>query len=232
VVNLSLRVFLVYLVFDVLTRILRKVNAKVLSALIVSAGLIFLSTAATAQSLYRWVDKDGVVHYGDHIPPEYANNDRQILNQHGITVGFEEGEITPEEQAELDRIAAEEEQRDRDHQAAVARDQMLLATYLSVADIEGLRDRRIALLESQITVTELYLTNLRKHLESTQLLVARFEAQETPVPENLRLELEQTTESIDVYQTQLVATREQQQALRVEFDADIERFAELKQGKR
>ncbi|HYC08791.1 MAG TPA: DUF4124 domain-containing protein, partial [Steroidobacteraceae bacterium] len=39
------------------------------------------SSSSTAKGIaYRWVDEQGVVHYGDHIPPEYATQDRAILN--------------------------------------------------------------------------------------------------------------------------------------------------------
>ena len=30
---------------------------------------LLLATAASAQEIYRWVDKDGKVHYGDRLPP-------------------------------------------------------------------------------------------------------------------------------------------------------------------
>lgn len=209
---------------------LRNVNARKFSALIAALGMSIVSVSAHAQALYRWVDENGKVHYGDRIPPEYANNDREILNEQGITVGFEEGEITPEEQAELDRIAAAEAERQRERDAAAARDQMLLATYVSVTDIEDLRDRRINLLESQINVTELYLTNLRSHLESLEALAGRYEAQSAEVPENIVLEIDQTSDSVHIYEKSLVETRKQQDELRAAFDADIARFAELKQA--
>ena len=47
--------------------------------------------------VYRWVDSDGVVHYGDAIPPEYAEHDRDILNEQIGVAGahwLAEGRIT------------------------------------------------------------------------------------------------------------------------------------------
>ena len=29
--------------------------------------------------LYKWTDENGKIHYGDRIPPEYANRDRNVL---------------------------------------------------------------------------------------------------------------------------------------------------------
>ena len=34
--------------------------------------------------LYKWVDKDGVTHYGDHVPPEYASQEQHILDRKSV----------------------------------------------------------------------------------------------------------------------------------------------------
>jgi hypothetical protein len=185
--------------------------------------------------LYKWTDKNGVVHYGDSIPPEYANRDRDVLNDQGVAVGFEQGEITADEQAEIDRRNAAEE-ADRLAKAEIARrDRMLLETYIAVADIEDLRDRRLELLESQIKVTELYLNNLRKRLVGLQEEASVFKpytaAPDAPqVPADLALDISRTAASINVYEQTLARTRADQQALRSSFDNDIARFRQLKGG--
>jgi hypothetical protein len=188
-----------------------------------------------SQRLYRWVDKNGVVQYGDTIPPEYAATDRDVLNSRGVRVGFEEGEITPEEQAILDQKKSAEEQRRQAQLDVARRDRMLLAAYSTVSDIEDLRDRRIELLESQIKVTELYLTNLRKRLVDLQQEASSFKPYTTEpnapqIPENLALDISRTTASINVFEQTLARTRTDQQALRISFDNDIARFKELKGG--
>lgn len=194
-----------------------------------------LAAALAQPKLYRWVDENGVVHYGDHIPPEYANTDRDILNTHGIAVGFEEGEITAEERAEMERVAAEAAEAERIRTDRVRRDRMLLETYLSVADIEDLRDRRLELVGAQIKVTELYLTNLRKRLLGLQEEADRYKpynaAPDAPqIPDYLALDLSRTLASINLYERTLSRTRSEQEQVRAAFDLDIERFRELKGG--
>jgi hypothetical protein len=208
--------------------------------LIVVAAFV-LPSNASAQSrsdgprLYKWTDRNGVVHYGDKIPPEYANVDRSVLNDQGVHVGFEEGEITAEERAVIDaRQRAVEAERVTKADTA-RRDRMLLDTYLSVSDIEDLRDRRLELLESQIKVTELYLGNLRKRLVGLQAEASDFKPYTTrpdapQVPENLALDIRRTTASISLYEQTLSRTRADQEALRSSFDEDIARFRELKGG--
>jgi hypothetical protein len=182
---------------------------------------------------YKWVDRNGVIQYGDAIPPEYAHVDRNVLNEHGVLVGFEEGEITPEERAVIDERERKLE-AERAAKAEIARhDRMLLETYLTVSDIEDLRDRRLELLESQIKVTELYLNNQRKRLIGLQAEASDFKPYTTrpdapQIPENLALDIRRTTAAISLYEQTLARTRADQQHLRKSFDDDIARFRELR----
>ena len=193
------------------------------------------SAQSQGQRLYRYTDENGVVRYTDKIPPEYADRDRNLLNDQGVRIGFEEGEITEAERAVLaEREAVAEAERQAKAEVA-RRDRMLIETYLSVADIEDLRDRRLELLESQIKVTELYLGNLRKRLIGLQNEASSFKpfttAPNAPqVPENLALDISRTTASISLYEQTLSRTRSDQQALRASFNSDIERFRVLKGG--
>ncbi|HMB73457.1 MAG TPA: DUF4124 domain-containing protein [Gammaproteobacteria bacterium] len=186
---------------------------------------------AAAQKIRRWVDDDGVVHYSEIVPPEFAHRDRAVLNEHGITVDFEQGEITDEERAEMARLADEEEARRVEAESVARRDQVLLDTYLSVAEIEALRDRRLELMESQIKVTEQYLGNLRKRLEALQREAGRLSQNDTSgagLPAELALDISRTTASISLYEENLSRARVEQEALNERFAADIARFIELK----
>jgi hypothetical protein len=215
--------------------------AKRIGVTLVVLTALVLSSTSLAQRrqdnsrLYRWVDKDGTVHYGDSVPPEYANLDRNVLNSQGVQVGFEEGEITEEERAENARREAAEEAARAARLEIARRDRMLLQTYIAVADIEDLRDRRLELLQSQIKVTELYLGNLRKRLVGLQEEASAFKPytarEDAPqIPEALALDISRTTASINNYERMLAKTRSEQEAVRAAFDTDIERFRELKGG--
>jgi len=192
-------------------------------------------SAVSAQRLYRWVDENGVVHYGDRIPPEYADRDRTVLNSQGVAVDREEGVLTPAELEEIERQRALEAAA-RNARAEIARrDRMLLETYLSVADIENLRDSRLEMLESQVTVTEIYLSDLNERLERLLADASRYkpysEREDAPeLPQQLAREIESTEASISSYRQTIERTRDEQAKLRSQFDSDIERFKELKGG--
>jgi hypothetical protein len=204
--------------------------------ILLAIAMLSLPAASSAQPrVYKWVDDNGVVHYGDSIPPQFANRDRDVLNDQGVTVGFEEGEVTEEERAELARLDAEAEANRLRKLDIARRDRMLLETYLSVADIEDLRDRRLELLASQIKVTELYLANLRKRLLTLQEEASYYKPYTTAadaqqIPENLALDLSRTTASINLYEQTLSRTRADRQNLKSAFEGDIVRFRELKGG--
>ena len=119
-------------------------------------------------------DDNGLVHYGDHVPPDFADQGHEILNDQGVAVHYVEGTASDEELAERARVTADEE---ADREAATERarlDRVLLDTYLSVDEIVRLRDQRLDLLEAQIAVTEQYLTNLTARLMELQQNASRF----------------------------------------------------------
>ena len=203
--------------------------------LLVVAALALPTGSAQSQTprLYKYTDENGVTQFTDKIPPQDADRDRDVLNRHGVHVGFEEGEVTAEERAVIaEREALAEAERKAKADTA-RRDRMLLETYSSVGDIEELRNRRLELLESQIKLTEVYLGNLRKKLLTLQSEAGGYKPYTTQpdapqIPENLALDLSRTTASIALYEQTLARTRSDQESLRKSFDEDIARFRELK----
>ena len=182
-----------------------------------------------AGQVYRWVDDKGVVHFGDQVPAEYAPIDRQVLNHNGVPLRTEQGALTAEE-IEAERKAA------ADKKAAIAaarRDEVLLSTYLSVEEIEALRNRRIELIDGQITVTANYLTSLKTRLKQLQAEASTFkpyskDPEAQPIDAKLAEEITDTAESIALYEKTLQDTRTRQGRVVLAFDADIARFKELK----
>ncbi len=181
------------------------------------------------QKLYRWVDKNGQVHYGDSIPPEYAEQDRDVLNQHGVPVAHEEGLVTPEEA----RAKAAAEKAAKDIQLQKLRDRTLLQVYQSEEEIEVLRDRRLELIEAQLTIQQQSLSNLRaKHVQldkqASRFLPRSKDPDAQPLPEELKLDLQRSLSDIATQEQNLEKKRQERETIRASFGADIKRFKELK----
>jgi hypothetical protein len=196
--------------------------------------LALLSSAAIAQSdkqkkTYRWVDKNGQVHYGDSVPAEYAEQDREVLNKQGVQVGKEEGTITPEEAA----AKAAADKAARDEQKRKLRDRVLLQTYQSVKELEVLRDNRLDLVDAQLTIQEQSLSNLRAQRAQIERQAARYapinkDAEAPPLPDEVATDLERSSSDIVTQEANLVKRREERESIRLNFEADIKRYEELR----
>ena len=182
-----------------------------------------------AQKVYRWVDKNGQVHYGDKIPPEYASQDRDILNKYGVKVGTEQATGTPEalrarEEAERAQALAVEKAR---------RDRMLLQAYQNTEEIELVRARRLDQIDAQLTIQEQSLANLKQRRAEQMRQAERYapysaKPDAPPLPEGLAADLEQSDSDIRVQEANLQKKREEREAVNQKFDEDLERFQELR----
>jgi hypothetical protein len=203
-------------------------KSSALHALVPLLLLGLLSGPADAQKLYKWVDANGQVHYGDSIPPEYANQDRDVLNQRGVAVGREEGLETPAEA----QAREEQQKRAKAAQEQAQHDRMLLQTYQNVDEIELLRTRRIELIDSQITLQEQSLANLKaRHAEQLQR-ASRFQPankdpKAPPMPEGMADDIARAQSDIKTQEINLDKRRKERANVNAQFDADVARFKEL-----
>ena len=190
-----------------------------------------LAGGALAQDakVYKWVDKDGVTHYGDSIPVEYAELPKDVINDHGVAVEHLAGKKT-EEELEAERL---EEERLVAAELRRRADRALLATYLSVEEILMHRDRRVELFQAQARVTELYLRNLERRMSKLRIEAANFqpysEDPDSPmIDEELAEELRETKGIMARHERNLDKFRTHEQQIIARFDGDIARFRLLK----
>ena len=192
-------------------------------------GLLALSVSAVAAEKvdgrhYKVVDKDGNTYYGDSIPPELSDYDKQVVNDHGVTVGEIEGRKTAEE-LEAER-RAEELRLQKELQKRA--DQALLATYQNVTEIELHRDRRIELFQAQSRVTELYLSNLQGQLAKLEREAARYSDDAETIDPSLFLAIQETKDTIARHEMNLQKFKADEQVIIARFAGDITRFKSLK----
>jgi hypothetical protein len=198
--------------------------------LLLLLALGFASGALAQESkVYKWVDKNGVTHYGDSIPAEYAELPKEVINQHGVTVDSLAGKKSAEE-IEAERI---EQERQAAMELQKRADRALLATYLSVDEIELHRDRRVELFQAQARVTELYLRNLERRLNELQAEAANFQPYsdnpEAPmIDDSLADDLRKTKAVIARHENNLEKFRSDERQIIARFDGDISRFKALK----
>jgi Domain of unknown function (DUF4124) len=199
-----------------------------LAALLALPVVSSLSLAAPLkqEEVYRCRDAKGQAYFGQNIPPECMDADVEVLDGSGRVLRVLPGKLAMA--AVAARKNAEEEQK-----ISEQRDRTLLATYLSVADIERLRDQRLELLVQQARVTEQYVVNLKERETRLAEDVRRYrpysDSPGAPVlPDHVAEDIVNTVNGLQVYQQALAKNTSEQQKLRGEFDSDIARFKELK----
>lgn len=174
---------------------------------------------------YRWVDDQGVVHYGDTVPPQYAARDRQVLNSDGVPVRDLPAQKSPEQMAADERARAELIKQ-KQH------DSFLITTYTSVQDIEALRDARLAQLKTQQSAGQQYIESLRSRLTSLETRAMNYRpysdnANARRLPDDLAENLVRTVDELHVQSSSLEARASEEADVRAEFNADIVRYREL-----
>lgn len=182
--------------------------------------------ALTTEEMYRCKAANGRTYVSQAIPGECMDIDVEVLDETGRVVRVIPGRESLEEIAQ--RKAAEDAKA-----AAAQRDKTLLATYLTVADIERLRDQRIELLEQQNVVTRQYISNLRAREARLMQSVQRYrpyspKPNAPALPEQIASEIVNTVKGLQVYEQELTKNTSERERLTREFGADIQRFKELK----
>lgn len=201
---------------------------------LVAGGLLLSGTVAAAagaqlqpgEAVYRCRSATGQMFVGQSIPAECMDQDVDVLDASGRVVRKIPG------RGSLDALAQEKAAADA-KAAAAQRDRTLLATYLTVADIERLRDQRLELLEQQNIVTRQYISNLRAREERLMASVQEFrpynpKPDAPPLPEQIASEIVNTVKSLQVYEQELTKNTTERERVTSEFASDIARFRELK----
>jgi hypothetical protein len=181
---------------------------------------------SSGRRVYSWVDRDGVTHYGDQIPPEYAAQEHRVMNGQGIEIEHTDAQRTPEQMAA-------DAQKQADADARANRDHNLLTSYVSVQEIERLRDQRLSLISDQIKLKEQFLEGLNGKMSKLRISSARFKPYSSdpnapPMSDQLVEDLVRVGSDIRTQEENLRQKRAEQAIMSKQFESDIARFKELK----
>ena len=116
----------------------------------------FCVLAAPVQAgLNKWVDDEGVTHYGDRVPAKYLKQKRSVLNEQGVTVR----QVKSVDQLQAEQTEKQKKQSVMKEKMIVERkkalrDRVLLETFTTERDILISRDARVDAINSHIQLTE------------------------------------------------------------------------------
>lgn len=188
---------------------------------------IAVSYPASAQ-VYRWVDDNGVVHYGDRVPPKYAKKKRDIINESGIAVDSLEREKTPEEIKAAKAEAKAQKQAEEAAKEQVRYDRFLVGTYETVSDILDARDDRMTTIDSRIGITEKIIRDTEESVAMLQKQAKSYtDKQQTP-PDDIKKQLADFDSNLVSNLKALQRLRQERSDTLAKYTRDVERFKALK----
>ena len=205
----------------------RKPLCLALVAAMLVAGIA--SAQEKGPKLYRWVDKQGKVHYDQALPPEAVDQARREFSaKTGTAVGSVDRALTPEERAQIEadaKVAAE---------AAVAANEqtrledIMMASYLTAQDMRRAYGERISLLTMTIESTDISIKSLRENLATLLQQASDTELDNRRVLDD-RVQTLRELHSEKVKQQNLQATRRADlAAMNSEFARMLARYRELR----
>ena len=198
------------------------INYRLFVALVI--GMTFSLSAAA--KMYKWVDDNGTTHYGETIPPEYANKDRAELNKAGRVVDKKEV-LTPEERRakELEDIKKRE-----DEEAAVEqkrRDKALLNTYSSVKEIDLARTRNLQQVEARLNSINSQLKMAGDNLAGLQKEADGYARASKQIPASLQEDLQESQARLTKLKQDMEKSKAEKATVEARYDAEKTRYKEL-----
>ena len=188
------------------------------------AALFMVSANA---GLYRWVDENGNVHYGDKVPPKYLKKEHEELNEHGTLVKKHDRAMTAEEKAEKRKLEAERERLEQERRAQALRDRVLTDTYTTERDLVAARNARLEAIDSQLQLSRDIIASSKAKVAKTEQLIQNLKASNREVPVATYAKLEREKAQLETQQHVQKGHQEKREQVIVQFDGYIERFREL-----
>ena len=201
-------------------------NLKLLAALVTGLTLSFPAMA----TLYKWVDDHGTTHYGETIPPEYADKDHQVLNKAGRVIRSEEV-MTPERRRAKD---IEDAKKREEAEAALEQrrhDKTLINIYNSVDEIDLARARNVQQIDARINAINASLKIANDNLLSLQAEAEHYAKTNRKIPSSLQNDLKNAQDRLAKLQHDVTVPQAEKAALEARFAADKARYIELTGGK-
>jgi chromosome segregation ATPase len=193
-------------------------------------ALAAIATAADGpkgSKLYKWVDEKGVTHYTQTLPGD--------VNQKGNTELDRRGRVLRKNDAALseDQIRAIEDEKIRLKQSEKRmeeqrrKDNALINTYTTEAEIDGARDRAVGGATQALQAIEVRLKGARAQLATMTQHADKLRKANKPVPDAITEEISSQQADIAKVDAEHLAKKAEIQRIRDRYESDKTRFREL-----
>lgn len=186
---------------------------------------LLLTAASADAAMYRWVDSNGRVHYGDTLPSTYQKSGAAEMNKQGNVIRRTQSEA--ERKAEAEHLA-EQKRIQEEEQKQAQQDRALTSTYTSEAEIDLARDRALEHHKLVIKGAEIRATAVESNLGELNARAAAIQKSGRPVAPNLKEQVTQASNERLELKRIILTNEEAMVKVRERYEADKERFRTLK----
>lgn len=191
-------------------------------------GLVMSNQALAARS-FCCTDDQGVRSCGDVLPEVCRNKAYVEFNEKGQRVRTQDAPLTEAQQAVRDAELKKKREDDRLALEQRRRDQALLNTYTSEADLDKARDRQIAEIERSVKQLQEKLAAARKTKEKLAKDAEFYKNK--PLPADLKDADKRNEADIQAQTSALDAKTREIEDTRSRFESDRQRLKELRTPK-
>ncbi len=205
-----------------------KIQAIILIVGLALLGLYFVPSAFAANNeagassgggkrIVKWVDNQGVTHYGDKLPAQEAGRNNSEMNTQGVVV---------KRNVKTDAAA---EQDDQAKLAAQRKDNILLASYTKADEIDLARDRNLQMDLAALQALTVQKENVLARAARNQKTADSIQKRKKPIPPYLTDELKLAKTESAKLDKQIAGRKQSMEETRKRFADEKARFIALKQ---
>ncbi|MEQ1534061.1 MAG: DUF4124 domain-containing protein [Sideroxydans sp.] len=193
-----------------------------LSKLLLSVAALCSVFALNAEAkLFKWVDDKGITHYGETIPPEFANKE---------AMKFDKGRS--EKRSDTRDVAAKKARQDpvaeKARIEAERHDSALVNTYSSEQEIDLARDRNLQQVEARTNSFTTLLRSAQENLVALNAEEAKITQSGRALPKSLVEDIAAGKTRIAKLQIDLDTSAKETDKVKARYEADKVRYRELK----
>jgi len=195
------------------------------TAAILTTLVLVMSATPLAADTYRWKDKNGEIHYGEAVPPEYADQPYDVINSQGIVIKHVEDPteqvVAPEEEEpgkkERAPLISEEERR-------IQSDRLLVIRYASEDDIQKQLELELAQVGYDRKVMSQSFESTSAAIRSQVSQAADKQRAGQPITAEQQAEIDKLYARLEQDKKQLAANRVREEKIRARYTEDLERY--------
>jgi len=193
-------------------------------------AIILLSSSFSVQAkMYKWVDEEGQIHFGDKIPAKYLAKEHDELNEKGMMSKHQMAVKTAAEKAEERRLENERKKIALEEKKKKQLDRELLDIYSTERDLIIARDTRLDAIAAQIQQSKTFISDSNKKIESMEKQVAQIKTSNREVPADLYNRIEDVRQQVASQGKVIDSHKKRSDEISEKYNGYIERFRAAKQ---